>query len=219
MNMRSFLKSIAYVALVGVSFILSCSEDEAPLSPTSEFYFLGKVGKQQVLVEEKEGLEFIGGFSDWGANGEGCYASYKSGLYKVYDEGITLTVQISFYNVAHAVQPCDETDLNEVFLSELTPGDYQLSWIENDITTVGIRYYDDKKGIGWSSIDGDQPNTKSFFTVEKSEFLGLDESGKKIQKVEGKFSCYLYDYDFETETVTNSIFVSNAKFVFKFISE
>lgn len=200
------------MALVGVSFTFSCSEDEAPLSPTSEFYFFGKVGKQQVLVEEKEGLEFIGGFSNWGATGQGCYASYKSGLYKVDDQGITLTVQISLYDIAHAVQPCDETELNEIFLSELTPGDF-------DINKVGISYYDDKKGISWSSRDGDQPTTKSFFTVEKSEFLGLDESGKKIQKVEGNFSCYLYEYDFETETVTNSIFVSNAKFVFKFISE
>jgi hypothetical protein len=210
--MKSFLKSIAYVTLVGISFTFSCSEEETPLSPTSEFYFLGKVGKQQVLFEESDDMKFIGGFSDWGANGEGCYAGYKSGLYKVYNEGITLTVQITFYDVAHAVQPCDESELNEVFVSELTPGDY-------DINRVGIRYYDDRKRISWSSTDGDQPNTKSFFTIEKTEFLGLDESGKKIQKIEGKFSCYLYEYDFETETVTNSIFVSNAEFVFKFISE
>ena len=172
------------------------------------------------MIEEKNDIEFIGGFSDYGATGEGCYGSYKTGLYKISDSGgQTLTLQINFYNVAHAEAPCDETDLNESFFSELIPADYQLSWIKNDMTTVGIHYYDDKKNKSWSSIEKEQPNDKSFFTVEKTEFLGVDDSGKKLQKVEGEFSSYLYEYDFETESVIDSIFISNAKFVFRFISE
>lgn len=206
------------IFLVIVFLFFNCSEEnEDTISPTSEFYFLGKVDNRQILIEEKDDIEFVGGRSHYSADGQNCAGGYKTGLYKISDSGIRLTLQITFYNVAHSIQPCNETDINEIFFSELNAGDYQLSFIKDGITTVGIHYYDENN-IAWNSIYKEQ-NDQSFFTVEKTEFLGTDESGKRLQKVEGKFASYLYQYDFETETIKDSIFVSNAEFVFRFISE
>lgn len=211
--------NIPLVAII-LLFFCCCDENEVSPKPSSEYYFTGRVDDQQVLVEEIDSVVFLGGFSDYGITDQGCYGSYKTGLYEISSSGgQTLKIQINFYNVTHAAAPCDETDLNEAFFSGLTIGDYQLSWIKNDITTVGIHYYDSEMNRSWSSIRKDQSSDNSFFTVEKTEFIGVDDTGKKLQKVEGKFSSYLYENDFKTSSIKDSIFVSNAEFVFKFISE
>jgi hypothetical protein len=212
---RNFLKTLIFA----IPLLISCSkDDETVISPTAEFYFFGEIDNEIVLFEEKDTVEFIGGQSNFSREGLLCSGSFKTGLYRVdRSGGIRLTLQITFYNVAEAKGECNQDDINDIFFSELNPGDYNFSFNTPGITTVGIHYYDENQ-VSWSSIYKDQ-SQQNFLTVLKSESIGTDKSGKKLQKIEGVFSGYLYKLNFQTGDVVDSVFVNNGEFIYKFISE
>jgi hypothetical protein len=204
----------AYITILFASAILfSCEKNEVDKIEDGCF-FKGKFEESEIYISYGNGVYF--------ANGDTYVHHDNSFTYGAFAQlenfnGIFIPrLKVEFVNHVEIKGPYSEEKLFSIFPSLFGTGKYQYVTNYNELGEIdesGIRIeYLDMNGKNWHSVSNE--NFFSDFEIVSSEIDTEYYSYRYVKKVNGKFSCFLFDSNY-----TKRIYVEDIEFEYLYFYE
>ena len=197
--------------LIGILHI-SCHKNNIEQPIENECYFSGNFGEDQISVHHGNGIYFANGiinshYDTYFTFGENAKLANPNGIKIPY-------LKVEFGNLTKLSGQYSQNKIDSVFPFLFVEKEYNFT-ILNDTSIECSVYieYQDKNGKIWNSL-GKQDNLSTFKINTSNLVNSTYYSYKCVEKVEGIFSCILYDVNYK-----ESIRVENIKFNYLYFSD